>query len=179
MKVHTTTHHYVPNQIDEIDAKILELLQERGRMKRNAVAEEVGLSVSAVSERMRKLEERGVLQGYYAIVDAKRLHLDITAFIRVSVDGSEHYPDFVEQITAMDTVLEVHSITGEGSHILKIRTRNTTTLERLLSRIQALPGVSGTATSIVLSTFKETRTVPTEPMELFDYEAEHAYVLSS
>lgn len=162
------------HQIDEIDAKILELLQQSGRMKRNAVAEEVGLSVSAVSERMRKLEDRGVLEGYYAVVDAKRLRYDITTFVRVSVDGSEHYTTFIDGVTAMDEVLELHSITGEGSHVMKVRTKNTTTLERFLSRVQALPGVSSTTTSIVLSTFKETRAVATEPMELYDYEEEDA-----
>lgn len=160
------------NRIDEIDVTILRLLQERGRMKRSAIAEEVDLSVSAVSERMRKLEERGVITGYHAVVDAKRLHLDITAFIRVDVDGSDHYPNFVNHVTEMDAVLEVHSITGEGSHILKVRTRNTTSLERLLARIQALPGVHGTTSSIVLSTFKETRAIHTQPMELYDYEEE-------
>ncbi len=161
-------------RIDEIDAKILSLLQGNGRMKRNAIAEEVGLSVPSVSERMRKLEERGVLVGYHAVVDAKRLHIDITAFIRVSVDGSEHYPTMIEHARALDEVLEVHSITGQGSHILKVRTGNTTTLERLLSRIQSWPGVSGTTTSIVLSTFKETRQITVEPTELFPYEAEMA-----
>jgi len=160
----------VAHSIDEIDAKILELLQRDGRMKRSDVAEEVGLSISAVSERMRKLEERDVIKGYKAIVDAKRLRLDITAFIRVSVDGSEHYSSFVEQVTNMKHVLELHSITGEGSHVMKVRTKDTTSLERFLSDIQAIPGVSQTTTSIVLSTFKETRAVPTEPMELYDYD---------
>ncbi len=157
------------HSIDEIDAKILELLQRSGRMKRSDVAEEVDLSISAVSERMRKLEERGVIEGYTAVVDAKRLRLDITAFIRVSVDGSEHYPEFVSRVTDMEHVLELHSITGEGSHLMKVRVKDTTYLERFLSEIQALPGVSRTTTSIVLSTFKETRTVPTEPMSLYDY----------
>ena len=157
-------------RIDEIDAKILELLQENGRMKRNAIAEVVGLSVPSVSERMRKLEERGVIRGYHAVVDAKRLHHDITAFIRVTVDGSAHYSAFVDEVGALAEVLEVHSITGEGSHIVKIRTKNTTTLERLLSLLQSLSGVHGTSTSIVLSTFKETRTVEATPMELVDYE---------
>jgi len=160
----------VSQSIDEIDAKILELLQQNGRMKRSDVADEVDLSISAVSERMRKLEERGVIEEYAAIVDAKRLRLDITAFIRVSVDGSEHYPNFIEEVTAMDPVLELHSITGAGSHLMKVRTTDTTSLERFLSDIQALPGVSKTTTSIVLSTFKETRAVRTEPMELYDYD---------
>jgi len=162
----------VKDSIDEIDVKILELLQEDGRMQRSDVAEVVDLSISAVSDRMRKLEERGVIQGYRAVVDAKRLHLDITAFIRVSVEGSERYSGFVDRVSDMEQVLEVHSITGEGSHLLKVRTTNTTTLERFLSDIQAIPGVTHTTTSIVLSSFKETRTVPAEPMTLYQYDAE-------
>ena len=164
----------MPHSIDEIDAKILELLQREGRMQRSDVAEEVGLSISAVSERMRKLEERGVIEGYTAVADAKRLRLDITAFIRVSVDGSEHYPDFVDQVEEMDQVLELHSITGAGSHLMKVRIPDTTALERFLSEIQAISGVTKTTTSIVLSTFEETRTVPTEPMELYDYDGSSA-----
>ncbi|GIV58896.1 MAG: AsnC family transcriptional regulator [Rhodothermaceae bacterium] len=160
------------DRIDEIDVKILTLLQARGRMKRNRIAEEVGLSVPSVSERMRKLEERGVIQGYHAVVDPKRLHIDITAFIRVTVDGSSNYPAFVERARQLDEVLEVHSVTGEGSHILKVRTKNTTTLERLLSTIQSWPGVHGTSTSIVLSTYKETRALAVQPTELFYPEEE-------
>ena len=161
----------MPHHIDEIDAKILELLQRDGRMQRSDVAEEVDLSISAVSERMRKLEERDVIEEYRAVVDAKRLRLDITAFIRVSVDGSEHYPNFVDQVEEMEQVLELHSITGDGSHLMKVRTADTTALEGFLSDIQAISGVSKTTTSIVLSTFKEEGTVPTEPMELYDYDA--------
>ena len=74
----------------------------------------------------------------------------------------------------LDEVQEVHSITGEGSHMLKVRTRNTTTLERLLSKIQSWPGIHGTSTSIVLSTFKETRDVPLQPTTLFPQEVEAA-----
>lgn len=154
-------------RLDEIDAQIVNLLQANGRMKRNRIAEEVGLSVPSVSERMRKLEERGVITGYHAVVDARRLQRDIAAFIRVMVDGSEHYPEFVRQAAALPEVQEVHSITGEGSHILKVRTRNTLSLERLLSKIQSWPGVHGTSTSIVLSSFKETRALEATPMELY------------
>ena len=160
------------NRIDDIDATIFELVHKRGLVMRNAVADVVGLSVSAVSERMRKLEERGVLESYHAVVNPKRLHFDITAIIRVSVDGSEHYPAFVEQATSMEEVLELHSITGDGSHVMKVRTKNTTSLERFLSRVQGIAGVSSTSTSIVLSTFKETRALPTEPTELFDHDDE-------
>jgi Lrp/AsnC family transcriptional regulator, leucine-responsive regulatory protein len=153
-------------RIDDIDAIILALLQQDGRIKRNAIAEAVGLSLPSVSDRMRKLEERGVIQGYHAVVNAKRVQYDITAFIRVMVERSGHYTDFVERASGLPEVLEVHSITGEGSHILKVRTKNTTSLEKLLSTIQSLPGVHGTSTSIVLSTFKETASIPVEPVDL-------------
>lgn len=153
-------------RIDEIDAKILMLLQAQGRMKRNRIAEEVGLSVPSVSERMRKLEDRGVIKGYHAVVDAKRLHVDITAFIRVTVDNSSDYDSFVDKASALTEVLEVHSVTGEGSHILKVRTKNTTSLEQLLAKIQAWPAVHGTSTSIVLSTYKETRELDVAPINL-------------
>ena len=158
------------NKIDEIDVQILTLLQAHGRMKRNRIAEDVGLSVPSISERMRKLEERGVISGYHAVVDAKRLHFDIAAFIRVTVDGSERYAGFVEQATGLVEIQEVHSITGEGTHILKVRTRNTSSLEALLSRIQSWDGVQSTSTSIVLSTFKETRAIEPTPTTILELE---------
>jgi Lrp/AsnC family leucine-responsive transcriptional regulator len=154
------------DKIDETDAHILHLLQTQGRIKRNKVAEAIGLSVPAASERMRKLEERGVVTGYHATVDARRLGFDVTAFIRVSSLGSDHYDAFIETVTELDAVQELHSITGEGSHILKVRVRNTGALERLLAEVQRIPGVRGTQTSIVLSTQKESTALPAEPMAL-------------
>lgn len=159
------------DRIDDIDARIVTMLQQQGRLKRNEIAEAVGLSVPAVSERMRKLEERGVITGYHAVVSPKRLHLDVTVFIRVSVDSSQHFPAFVEKALAHPEVLEVHSITGEGSHMLKVRTRSTTTLERLLATVQQWPGVRATSSSIVLSTFKETRAVAVSATPLYDPDA--------
>ena len=156
------------DRIDAIDVQILTLLQADGRAKRKDIAEAVGLSLPSVSDRMRKLEERGVITGYHAVLDAKRLHRDITAFVAVTSDGSEHYAEFVDAVCAMDDVLELHSVTGDGSHMLKVRVRNTTALEALLGRLQAIRGVRGTRTSLVLSTRKETRALATEPMTLAD-----------
>ena len=155
-------------RIDAIDVQILTILQADGRAKRKDIAEAVGLSLPSVSDRMRKLEERGVLTGYHAVVDPKRLHHDVTAFVAVVSAGSEHYAEFIAGVTAMDEVQELHSVTGDGSHMLKVRVRNTTALEGLLGRLQALPGVRGTRTSLVLSTLKETRALRTEPMALND-----------
>ena len=150
-------------QIDEIDAKILEILQKEGRTRRNDLAEAVGLSLPSVSERLRKLEEGGIVTGYHAKLDARRLGRDITAFIFVTVDSSRHFGQFLEHTRDLDDILEVHAITGEGSHLLKVRTANTTTLEKLLAKIQAWAGVVHTTTHLVLSSAKETTRIRVEP----------------
>lgn len=145
--------------LDETDVLILNHLQENGRAQRNKLAEIVGLSVPSVSERMRKLEERNLIEGYHAVLNAKQFNLDITGFIFVEVDGSNNYPAFVERVVLEPEVLECHSITGDGSHMLKIRTQNTVTLERLLSKLQSWDGVKKTRSNLVLTTYKETRQI--------------------
>jgi len=142
--------------LDDIDLKILDILQKQGRRRRNLLAEEIGLSLPSTSERLRKLEEAGFITGYAATVDPKKLGKDITAFILVSVDSSKHYLSFVDHADANEEILECHAITGDGSHILKIRTTNTSTLEKLLAKIQSWTGVTGTRTHLVLSSSKET-----------------------
>lgn len=142
--------------LDEIDLKILDILQKHGRTKRNDLAEAVQLSLPSVSERLKKLEDGGVITGYLATVDPKKLGKDITAFIFVTVDSSKHYPSFLEHAKHVDDILECHAITGEGSHLLKVRTANTNSLEKLLAKIQAWTGVTSTRTHLVLSTAKET-----------------------
>ncbi len=145
--------------LDEIDLKILEILQKNGRIRRNDLAEAVGLSTPSASERLRKIEETGYITGYFAKVDPKRLGKDVTAFILVTVDSSKHYSSFIEHANTTDEILECHAVTGEGTHLLKIRTENTSTLEKFLSKIQAWAGVVGTLTSVVLSTSKETNRI--------------------
>jgi Lrp/AsnC family leucine-responsive transcriptional regulator len=150
------------HQLDETDVKILNHLQQDGRAQRNTIADIVHLSVPSVSERMRKLEQRGLISEYNAILDSKKFNFDITAFIFVEVDGSEKYTSFVDHVTQHPEVLECHSITGDGSHILKVRTQNTESFEKFLSLIQSWDGVTRTRSNIVLSSFKETRTLAIE-----------------
>ena len=149
-------------QIDEIDVKIMEILQKKGRTRRNDLAEAVGLSLPSASERLRKLEENGYITGYHATLDPAKMGRDITAFIFVTLDSSKHFGQFLDHAHALDEVLECHAITGEGSHLLKIRTGNTASLEKLLARIQAWPGVMSTRTNLVLSTSKETMRIKVE-----------------
>jgi Lrp/AsnC family transcriptional regulator, leucine-responsive regulatory protein len=148
--------------LDEIDLTIIDVLQRSGRTRRNDLAERVGLSLPSVSDRLRKLEKLGYITGYHATVDAKRLGKDITAFVFVTVDSSRHYHQFIEHAAAQEDVLECHAITGEGTHLLKVRTANTASLEKLLSRIQAWSGVVSTRTDLVLSTAKETLHIKAE-----------------
>lgn len=145
--------------LDEIDVTLLEILQKNGRTRRNDLAHAVGLSIPSVSERLRKLEESGVIIGYTTFVDPKKVGKDITAFITVTVDTSKHYSSFLDHAKSTDEILEIHSVTGSGTHLLKIRTENTSSLERLLSKIQAWSGIVNTTTSIVLSTMKETNKI--------------------
>ena len=148
--------------LDSIDSTIMEILQKNGRTRRNDLAEAVGLSLPSVSERLRKLEEHGFITGYFATVDPRKLGKDICAFIFVTVDSSRHYPGFLEHAHANDEILECHAITGEGSHLLKVRTANTASLEKLLAKIQAWSGVLNTRTNLLLSTSKETMRIKVE-----------------
>ena len=134
----------------------MDILQKEGRTKRNDLAEKVGLSLPAASERLRKLEETGYITGYFAKVDHKLLGKDITSFVIVTVDSSKHFTSFIDHANNADEILECHAITGDGTHLLKVRTDNAASLEKLLAKIQSWNGVTKTTTSVVLSTAKET-----------------------
>ena len=142
--------------IDDIDIKILNILQHSGRTKRSQIAEEVGMTMPSVSERLNKLEERGFIEGYYTKLNKKKFGYDIMAFIYVLIDSSKHYKNFISRVEKNPQIIECHSVLGEGSHILKAVVYDTDSLEKLLAEIQSWPGVTGTRTSFVLSTIKET-----------------------
>ena len=145
--------------LDDLDNKLLKILQLKGSTKRNELAEEIGLSVPAVSERLKKLEDHGVIEGYFAKVNRKAYGLDILAFIYVIMESSQHYKDLIKKVEPHRQILECHSVLGEGSHLLKVLVRNTEALEKLLSEIQSWPGVISTKTTYVLSTIKETTAI--------------------
>ncbi len=142
--------------MDDLDIKILNILQLNGRMKRNQLAEHVGLSIPSVSERLNKLEERGVIEGYFARINKTLFGYDIMAFVTVISESSKHYKGLIDHARKNQSVLECHSILGDGSHLLKAVVKNTEALEKLLSEIQSWPGVLSTQTNFVLSTHKET-----------------------
>lgn len=142
--------------LDDLDIKILQLLQKKGRTKRNELAEAIGLSIPSVSERLHKMEEKGIIEGYYTKINRKAFGYDIMAYILVMMDSSKHYKNLIAHVEKNPNILECHSVLGEGSHILKAISKNTDALEKLLGEIQAWPGVLGTKTTFVLSSSKET-----------------------
>lgn len=146
--------------IDAIDVLILENLQKNARIKRNELAEITGLTIPSISDRLKKLETSGYIRQYTVILDPNLFGLHITAFITVSLESSKYYQGFIEKASKSDEILECHSITGQGSHIIKVRSKDTPSLEKMLAKIQSWPGVSGTLTNIVLSSPKETMNIP-------------------
>ena len=142
--------------MDELDHRIVDLLQRDGRATQLELSRSVGLSQPAVAERIRKLEERGVITGYTARVDASKLGKDITAFIGVSIEHPKYFDGFARKVLAMPEVLETHRVAGQDSYILKVRTRNTKTLDTLLvETLRVIAGVTRTHTTIVLTSIKE------------------------
>lgn len=145
--------------LDAIDIKILNILQEEGRTKRNVIAEKVGLSLPSLSERLKKLEEKEIIRGYYAKVNRKAFSYDLMAFITVFMQSSKKFEELSEHVKETPEILECHAVLGEGSHILKVLVKGTDDLEKLLAQIQSWPGVLRTLTSFVLSTIKETTSI--------------------
>ncbi len=142
--------------MDLIDHRLVQRLQQDGRATQLELARDVGLSQPSVAERLRKLEERGVITGYTARVDAKQLGKDITAFVGVSIEHPRYFERFAEAVLSLDDVLECHRVAGEDSYLLKVKTADTRTLDDLLVKtLRTLPGVTRTQTTIVLRSIKE------------------------
>ena len=141
--------------LDQIDKRLIERLQVDGRQTTSELAHDVGMSVPAVAERVRKLHESGVIRRFTADVDPKKIGMDVGAYITLISESSAHYDEVIKRAQAQPEVLEIMSVTGEGSHMLLVRTENTSTLENLLEQIQSWPGVTRTETRIILSHYKE------------------------
>ena len=148
--------------MDEVDSEIVDLLQADARLTQAQIAKKVGLSQPSVADRIRKLEEQRVITGYTARVDPRRLGKDITAFIGVGIEHPKYFEAFARKVMGLEEVLECHRVAGQDSYLLKVRTENTGTLDRLLTEeLRTLPGVTRTQTTIVLCPVKEeTRITP-------------------
>jgi Lrp/AsnC family transcriptional regulator, leucine-responsive regulatory protein len=147
--------------MDEIDLKILVCLTQQGRMTWSELGQQLNLSSPAAADRVRRLEERGIIQGYSARLNADALGCDLLAFVAITLERPEHREPFWQLVLQLPEIQECHHVAGEDDYWLKVRCRGTKDLERLISNeLKRLPGVLRTRTTIVLSTVKETAMVP-------------------
>lgn len=151
--------------LDEKDTRILEILQKDGRTTNVELARAVELTPSATLERVRKLEERGLIKGYTALLDAHALGLGLVAFIFVRVDDRDDQlgraESTAEALSELPSVLELHHLAGEDCFLLKVRARDTDDLYRILrDDLGRFKAIKSTRTTIVLKSVKETTLLP-------------------
>ena len=137
--------------MDETNRKILALLAGDGRLSFTELAKHTGLSVSAVQQRVRRLEEGGVIRGYTAVINPSAAGLPLTAFVSIKPFDPAAPDDAPDRLTHLSAIEACHSVAGEENYILKVRVASPSALEDLLQEIRAAAGVS-TRTTIVLST---------------------------
>jgi Lrp/AsnC family transcriptional regulator, leucine-responsive regulatory protein len=152
--------------LDEIDSKVVQHLMAQGRMTWSELASLLELSAPAAADRVRRLEERQVIQGYGAIVNPAAVGCSLMALIAVTLEKPRHRSAFLQKVQDLAEIQECHHVTGDDDYWLKVRCQDTQDLERLISdEIKALPGILRTRTTIALSTVKETTVLPIKNKE--------------
>ena len=151
--------------LDATDLAILDLLQRNCKQALAEIGKHVGLTASSVVERIKKLEDAGVVRGYVALVDARTLGKDVTAFIGVSISHPRAFEPFEKEIESAADVLECHHVTGQHTLMMKVKTESTETLEQLIDQIRRIEGVTRTETMVVLSTHTERTRIVVDALE--------------
>ncbi len=151
------------SNLDAIDIEILSLLKQNARVKASQISEEVGLSVSSVTERIRKMEKSGIINGYTVIIDQKQIGNDVTAIMEVSLEHPKFYDSFTKMIDETHCIVSCYYISGDFDFILKIIAPSES-LEEIHRKIKSFPGVSGTCTNVVLRSLKNNTTLLPEEL---------------
>lgn len=142
--------------MDSIDVQIINILKNNARAYLSDISQEIHLSVPATSERLKKLEESGIIAGYTAKLSRKKMKLNLLAYIFVIIENNKYIPNFRSIVSDNEHVLECHHIAGEYDYLLKVVVEDTKALEFFVSNfLKAIPGVGKTLTHIVFSTIKE------------------------
>ncbi|MDZ7638833.1 MAG: Lrp/AsnC family transcriptional regulator [Bryobacterales bacterium] len=143
--------------MDDVDSKALTLLCQNGRMSWADLAQHLNLSPPAVAERVRKLEERGIIREYTALLDSASFGFGLQAFVAITLGKAKHRKSFLRSVQKMPEILECHHIAGEADFLLKVLVRDTAHLDSLIAEgLREISGVQRTNTTVVLSTAKET-----------------------
>ena len=150
--------------LDDIDRKLLALLQDDDRLPLAELSKRTGVAASTINDRIKRLVAQGVIAGFHARLDPEKLGLELLAFMLVGWSNPKVEPVFLKKIRAARQVLECHHVTGIWNYLLKVRLKNTKELESFLSgTIKAVHGVERTETLITLSSAKETWTLEAAP----------------
>lgn len=152
--------------MDQTDIKIIECLRENSRANASVIGNKINMSVSAVIERIRKLEDKGIIKKYTVVLDKEKLGLDITAFIMVSMEHPKYNDKFIKFVQGNPNIIECHYITGGCDFLLKISTHSGKGLENLVNELKSIGGISYTKTQVVLSTNKEEYSADTRAISL-------------
>jgi len=150
-------------KLDQIDRKVLEILQSNAKITNAQLSKEIGLSPAPTLERVKKLEQHNIIKSYHAQLDRENVGLGVTTFIQVTLTG--HKKDvtdmFVRKINEVAEIIECHHITGSGDFLLKAISKDIASYQRLLlERINEIEEVASTQTMVILSTFKESKVLP-------------------
>lgn len=152
--------------LDDTDRKLLDLLQCNAHMSNADMAAQVGLTVSSVHERVKKMERKGIIKGYVALVDPEKIGKQMLAFVRLTVAPNSHATADIHALCAKQPdILECHNVAGEDCFILKVRATGPKELEKLLSAIRASSDANRSVTNIVLSSSKETTRIVPAPVD--------------
>ena len=145
--------------MDQMDKSILLLLEENARMTVSEISHRINLSVSAVSERLKKLENTGIIEQYTTIINSKYLNKNLTAFMSVALDGPHYVEKLREFVETDEEILEGYYVAGEFDYMLKIITEDTESLKDILDRIKGIQGVGKTKTVVCLSSIKSKHSI--------------------
>tara|TARA_X000000368_G_scaffold237394_1_gene187482 strand:- start:714 stop:1139 length:426 start_codon:yes stop_codon:yes gene_type:complete len=140
--------------LDNKDKKIIDILRVSGREPASSISEKIGVSVPTVIDRIKKLQDLGVIEGYKAVINSKKIGLDVSAIITIISESSSEYSSLVNKAIKEKFIEKCFTTTGNGSHVLLVNVENTDSLEKLLRNIQQWPGVRRTETQIILSSYK-------------------------
>ena len=150
-------------KLDNIDHKVLEILQSNAKITNAQLSKEIGLSPAPTLERVKKLETTGIIQSYHAQVDREKVGLGVTTFVMISLIGHKKQVTdaFVEQINVIPDVIECHHVTGSCDFLLKVIAKDISSYQQLmLEKINEIEQVASTQTMVILSTFKESKVLP-------------------
>ena len=151
------------SKLDQIDRKVLEILQSNAKITNAQLSKEIGLSPAPTLERVKKLETSGIIQSYHAKLDRERVGLGVTTFVMVTLVGHKKQvtDSFVEKVNIIPEIIECHHITGDGDFLLKVISKDINSYQKLmLEVINEIEEVANTKTMVILSTFKESKALP-------------------